>query len=473
MKTRILLLCAAIAFAGWSCSDDCDTCSDCNPNTTRVVDTPAEAQDAINEGATTISVTTPLATPASFSIPANYPAGSTLNLSLDANNNDVSVDQSPSGSNQYPTLALSTDDANTVTINTPDMSVIYSGTAQVMTAATAATTLTITKGSTVNDLTITQGGLKLYGTLTTLTNSGTGKMYLAIGPQTDRATISGTLIKESLETSWTNGLILTEGKYPLNYNMTTSSTLNNANVQSWYMPIDKEGYELIGDGALENIVLYGSEYTANGNWGTQNLVTVFADNVSFSNITFKVKDESNKTIEVLGANFKIADCAIVPNDEITLQNQYADGGSLYFNGGAVVSGGGYNSVDGATITNCYFKDATLSVDGLQSGNITGSGNVFDGANYYGKVISTRNWGGVDVSSSTMKIALDVTRFVGLNEYLGTPDASVAGSYAAFTVDYGTLELTNAVLPKADGKYWAMTASGVLKLNGDTYNASNQ
>lgn len=464
MKTRLLLLAIAVALFTWSCDDDpcCVSCAGTPGGSTRQVATIAELQQAMEEGATDVTLTEPLTAPASITIPNSYAPGTDLRISIPANGQDVTIGENSARSGSFPTVDLDAAGANVVTINTPDMSVNYSGNAQTMIATTASTTLSILKGATVNDLTVNKGSLKVYGTVNNVTNAGSDPMFIAIGPATDRE-ISDTLIRWTLELPWADGMILTEGKYPLNQNVAVTSTLNNANAQIWYMPIEKENYTVLGEGNRDNIVLYGKEYTANGAWATQNLVTVFAKGVTFRNVTLKVKDESNKTIEILNENFTINNCAIVPNDEITLQNATADGGSVYFNASAS------NSVDGSVVDSCYFKGATLSVDGLTSGTITGTGNTFDGPNYWGKVISTRNWNNVDVSTSTMQINLDKSAFNNMVAYAGNPSASVPGSYAAFTVDYGTVTLTGTNLA-AGTTYWAVTANGTLSIDGTAYTA---
>ncbi|MGV8983995.1 cell wall-binding repeat-containing protein [Clostridium sp.] len=115
---------------------------------------------------------------------------------------------------------------------------------------------------------------------------------------------------------------------------------SSENQTGWYFPITANNITIQGIG---NPTLFGNEYTANGNWSTQNLITIFGDNVKISGLTLMNKVDGNKIIEVAGANSTIEDCIIKPNtiiDESIYDNitnaedkEFAKqwGGSIYYN----------------------------------------------------------------------------------------------------------------------------------------------
>jgi len=86
----------------------------------------------------------------------------------------------------------------------------------------------------------------------------------------------------------------------------------------------------------------GPTYSANGSLATQNLISVFGDNVTITGLTLMPKVEPNKTIEVIGEDFTLEDVVFAPNTKVpeSLYDSIADvndredlkqwGGSLYF-----------------------------------------------------------------------------------------------------------------------------------------------
>lgn len=103
----------------------------------------------------------------------------------------------------------------------------------------------------------------------------------------------------------------------------------------WYFPITADNLTIKGE---SNPTIYGTGFTPNGNWSSQNLVSVFGDNVTIDGLTLMPKVQPNKTIEVLGSNFTLRNSVISPNT-LTSPSEYNTlssedkewGGSLYFN----------------------------------------------------------------------------------------------------------------------------------------------
>lgn len=132
-----------------------------------------------------------------------------------------------------------------------------------------------------------------------------------------------------------------------NYSLTRNNNITAGGQTGWYMPLTANNLTIIGEG---NPVIYGNEYSANGVWATQDLVAAFGNNIALKGLTLMPKLEGNKTVEVIGANFRIENCTITPNTLAAANpnDNYEDrqwGGSLYF------SGAGNHFVKNVTINN--------------------------------------------------------------------------------------------------------------------------
>lgn len=119
----------------------------------------------------------------------------------------------------------------------------------------------------------------------------------------------------------------------------------------WHFPVTANNLTIIGVG---NPTIYGTGYTKNGNHSSQNLITVFGNEVTIDGLTFMPKIEPNKTLEVLGSDFTLRNSVFTPNT-LTDQTEYDSvswgteakqwGGSLYF------SHAGNHTVENVTIKN--------------------------------------------------------------------------------------------------------------------------
>lgn len=125
-----------------------------------------------------------------------------------------------------------------------------------------------------------------------------------------------------------------------NYGLSAFNDLSVHGQTGWYFPITANNLTIRGIG---NPTIYGTGYSTNGNWATQDFVSVFGNDVSIKGVTLMPKVEPNKTIEVLGANFSLTNTVIEPNT-LTDQSEYNSipsaqdrsdeknwGGSVYFN----------------------------------------------------------------------------------------------------------------------------------------------
>ncbi len=157
MKKTFILFAAAMAM--WSCKED-EGCS----SKTVSVPTAQAAQNALDNGATSVTITEPLTADATFSIPAAAAPGEVLTLSIPAGGHNVTVSQ-PDGVQGFQTIDLAVEDAEDLTIYAPNSSVMFAGDAGNLLSTTASTTLTIEAGSTVDELTVNKGSVIIYGSV--------------------------------------------------------------------------------------------------------------------------------------------------------------------------------------------------------------------------------------------------------------------------------------------------------------------
>lgn len=205
-------------------------------------------------------------------------------------------------------------------------------------------------------------------------NDTTGKYYQALELAVKEATAGNVL-----------------DVYPGNYNIQQDTTTQVSNQTGWYLPIDKaitiKGVDKNGaeitDASQTAANIYSTDYSANGSWATQNLITVFADNVTISGVTIMNKIDANKAVEVYtGAdNFTIKNCTFAPIAEELLEGlngadlggytyeEYKEyGASLYFNG----------NVTDATVEGNYFDHSGITFDSTSEASISVTDNTFEG-----------------------------------------------------------------------------------------------
>lgn len=185
--------------------------------------------------------------------------------------------------------------------------------------------------------------------------------------------------------------------YPGNYNLSPITDYIVDGQDGWYLPIVSDNIEIIGvdangnpitspDGVRANI--YSTHYTSNGGWSTQNLITVFGNNVSISGLTIMNKIAPNKAVEVVGKKvsngsfeFKINNCRFAPiskeflkgvDESVYSYDQYKQyGASLYISA--------YNEFDmDVTITNNIFDYSGITLGATTEGNYLIESNVFNG-----------------------------------------------------------------------------------------------
>lgn len=325
-------------------------------------------------------------------------------------------------------------------IKAPNAHVTINGQYVNVSALTSAGTLVVEKGSAIENLTIVGGNAKIYGTAANVANSGSGKIYLALGPGSDRddarvEPANSTLVKDALATEWADGIIFTEGRYPLNCNMKNSGYPQ----ETFYMAIGKPGFELIGEGDKDKIILYGCEYTPNGAWGGQQLITVLSAGVTIENLTLMPKQECNKTVEVLADNFVIRSCNIVPNTLAVPTS--GDAGCIWLGRDDATI------FSNMTVENCMFDNAGISV--RPGTTATVRNNTFKG------VRAVEPWYACIMSKGTANLSG--------NTYLNV--TTDKGKEALKALGTGKIVSDSDIFPNTEDVFWTVEKQAVLIVNG--------
>ncbi|MEI7539167.1 MAG: Ig-like domain-containing protein [Candidatus Saccharibacteria bacterium] len=143
-----------------------------------------------------------------------------------------------------------------------------------------------------------------------------------------------------------------------NYGLDRFNDITAGGQTGWYLPITANNLTINGVG---NPILFGQEYSANGNWSSQDLIAIFGSNVTINGLTLMPKVEPNKTIEVLGDSATIKNVIITPNTLVnpSLYDNISDptdpawtqysktwGGSIYYNNAT-----GTQTLDNVSIVN--------------------------------------------------------------------------------------------------------------------------
>lgn len=154
----------------------------------------------------------------------------------------------------------------------------------------------------------------------------------------------------------------------------------------WYFPIAASGISIIGH---HNPVITSSETSTNGAWASQNLITIWGDQVTLQGLVIEPKVTENKSVEVVGdVEFTAQNCTFRPNTVAAGANG-AYGGSLYFNGK------GTTGTKSICIDNNIFDYAIIAFDGVEGSFVNIRGNTFTNVapGYY--AIGNTYWGSSD------------------------------------------------------------------------------
>ena len=152
--------------------------------------------------------------------------------------------------------------------------------------------------------------------------------------------------------------IINEGTYSL---LQGTKSVNGQT--GWFFPITANDLTIVGKG---DVTIKAGIDVANGNWHTQNFVTIWGDNVQISNVTLIAQDDPstglpNKVIEILGDNTELTDVTVNPDTEDATDF----GGTIYINKTGVTT----------TLTNVTLNKGRISLSGADNTNTLILANV--------------------------------------------------------------------------------------------------
>lgn len=134
------------------------------------------------------------------------------------------------------------------------------------------------------------------------------------------------------------------------YNLPRFDNITAGGQTGWYFPITANNITIIGE-SKAGVILTSDVESANGNWASQDHISVWGDNVTIKNMTVKPKVGTNKTIEVMGKNFTLNNVDFVQRDGL----DYEFAGSLYFNPQNETK-----NIGNALVENVLINDAWIS-----------------------------------------------------------------------------------------------------------------
>lgn len=127
-------------------------------------------------------------------------------------------------------------------------------------------------------------------------------------------------------------------------------SINVGGQKGWYFPITASDINITGE-SKSGVILTSDAQSPNGNWSSQDHVSVWGDHVTIENLTIKPKITTNKTVEVMGRNFTIRNVDFVQRNDTT----YQFAGSLFFN-----PNNGDNDIGNSLVENVLINDAWIS-----------------------------------------------------------------------------------------------------------------
>lgn len=122
---------------------------------------------------------------------------------------------------------------------------------------------------------------------------------------------------------------LAEGVYTLTReHLTQYAHWDEPGQGGWYLPLYADGLTIVGDG---NVVITTDVDSANGAWATQDFVSVWGDGITIDGVDFQSKSVPNKAIEVMGRDFSLQNCTLLPVVHPDGENGEVFSGSIFFN----------------------------------------------------------------------------------------------------------------------------------------------
>lgn len=171
----------------------------------------------------------------------------------------------------------------------------------------------------------------------------------------------------------------------------------------WYLPITKKGLKIRGE-SKEGVIITSSTEKPNEQGSSQNLITIFGDDVTLENLTLVCKKETNKVIEIIGKNVTLKNITC---------NSPADknfAGSIYFN---------IDNLGTATLNNLQLNSGRITFTGTTTGtvnisdvtidytNVKIEGNSMEELAAYNPIGSTTDKANLTINTSNLVIKVAV------------------------------------------------------------------
>lgn len=198
--------------------------------------------------------------------------------------------------------------------------------------------------------------------------------WLQFVAATDNALSNGAALQKAVKKAPEGGIIcLGNGVFDLPKDEETKLEGQTG----WLLPIMTDGITIKGSG---NTVIKSSDATPNGAYASQNVITVFADDIKLEDLIIEPRASQNKNVEVNGMDFTMKNCTVKV-------------GSLYFAGNKGT----------VTVQDSRFEqDSCICFDSMaDADNVVIENNTFNGCVYY--AIGNQTWS----SPATLTMA-DVT-----------------------------------------------------------------
>lgn len=163
------------------------------------------------------------------------------------------------------------------------------------------------------------------------------------------------------------------------YSMIPSDDVGLGDQSGWLFVVDADNVAIVaGDG--QNVTIDSSDGTPNGNWSSQNLVTISGDNAVLAGLNLGTRPSKNKSVEVIGNNAIIDSCT------------FLEDAVLYFGG---------DEINKLTVKDCTFKNgASLVICNGVSGEIVVTGNTFENGSELALIgTRTSGWNNLSVDPS--------------------------------------------------------------------------
>lgn len=136
----------------------------------------------------------------------------------------------------------------------------------------------------------------------------------------------------------------------------------------WYLPLYADNLTILGEG---QVVITSTVDRPNGAWASQDFVSVWGDGITIDGVDFQCKSEPNKAIEIMGKDFTLRNCTLLPVVHPDGAQGEVFSGSIYFNPTNEAA-----DLGNATLENVYLH-AYISASAAKAGTLHVRGITMD------------------------------------------------------------------------------------------------